>query len=172
MRLRTQLLLVSLLTLALPWAGCQYVREMERAQRQGVEDGLLANATIVASALAARPELLYPYLEVRTATRDPGADVYATASMTRRCSTVTPTTGSSASAVPRAGTTRPRSRVEYVAPVDRSLPQSLRSRATTLSSGSIPRSATSRPRSRDRRIRGTGRLRAALSSSPPPHPAP
>ena len=32
MRLRTQLLLVSLLTLALPWPGCQYVREMERAQ--------------------------------------------------------------------------------------------------------------------------------------------
>ena len=78
MKLRTQLLLVSLLTLALPWAGCQYVREMERAQRQGVEDGLLANATIVASALAARPELIYPYLEIRTAARDPDADVYAT----------------------------------------------------------------------------------------------
>src|SRR6187455_27933 len=77
-KLRTQLLLVSLLTLALPWAGCQYVREMEHAQRRGVEDGLLASATIVASTLAARPELLYPYLEVRTAARDPATDVYAT----------------------------------------------------------------------------------------------
>jgi two-component system, OmpR family, sensor histidine kinase ChvG len=76
-RLRAQLLLVSLTTLALPWAGCQYVREMEHAQRRGVEDTLLASAGIVASALAARPELLYPYLEQRTAPRDRDSDVYA-----------------------------------------------------------------------------------------------
>jgi two-component system sensor histidine kinase ChvG len=120
MRLRTQLLLVSLLTLALPWAGCQYVREMERAQRQGVEDGLLASATIVASALAARPELLYPYLEVRTATRDPGADIYAT-----RVDDATVLDGYADNWVERIGLARapgsdtPSLHVEYVASVDR-----------------------------------------------------
>jgi dedicated sortase system histidine kinase len=120
MRLRTQLLLVSLLTLALPWAGCQYVREMERAQRQGVEDGLLANATIVASALAARPELLYPYLEVRTATRDSVADVYAT-----RVDDATVLDGYADTWVERGGLVRAAGKdtqslgVEYAASVDR-----------------------------------------------------
>jgi dedicated sortase system histidine kinase len=120
MKLRTQLLLVSLLTLALPWAGCQYVREMERAQRRGVEDGLLANATIVASALAARPDLLYPYLEVRTATRDAGADIYAT-----RVDDATVLDGYADTWVERAGLVRAAGkdtqslRVEYAASVDR-----------------------------------------------------
>jgi two-component system, OmpR family, sensor histidine kinase ChvG len=77
MRLRAQLLLVSALTLALPWAGCQYVREMERAQRSGVEDALLGSAAVVASALATQPDLLYPYVEQRTSARDPATDVYA-----------------------------------------------------------------------------------------------
>jgi dedicated sortase system histidine kinase len=77
MRLRGQLLLVSVITLALPWAGCQYVREMERAQRSGVEDALLGSAAVVASALATKPELLYPYVEQRTSARDPTTDIYA-----------------------------------------------------------------------------------------------
>jgi dedicated sortase system histidine kinase len=111
---------VSLLTLALPWAGCQYVREMERAQRQGVEDGLLAGATIVASALAARPDLLYPYLEVRTAARDRGADVYAT-----RVDDATVLDGYADNWVERAGLVRTARKdtasleVEYAASVDR-----------------------------------------------------
>jgi dedicated sortase system histidine kinase len=78
MRLRAQLLVVSLLTLALPWAGCQYVREVERAQRQGIGDALLDGAAIVASSLATRPDLLYPSTELRTAVRDDTADIYAT----------------------------------------------------------------------------------------------
>ena len=37
MSLRRQLLLVSLLLLSLPWAGCQFVREMEAAMQYGQE---------------------------------------------------------------------------------------------------------------------------------------
>ncbi|MBT8135377.1 MAG: hypothetical protein KJO54_00045 [Gammaproteobacteria bacterium] len=58
MRLRTQLLLVSLLTLALPWAGCQYVREFESALRQSQQDSLADGAGAIAAMLAARPNLL------------------------------------------------------------------------------------------------------------------
>ena len=47
MSLRRQLLLVSLLLLSLPWAGCQFIREMEGALRQGQEQALLATATAV-----------------------------------------------------------------------------------------------------------------------------
>ena len=35
MNLRRQLLLVSLLTLMLPWAGCEFIRETEIALREG-----------------------------------------------------------------------------------------------------------------------------------------
>lgn len=58
MRLRTQLLLVSLLTLALPWAGCQYVREFESALRQSQQDSLADGASAIAAMLAERPNLL------------------------------------------------------------------------------------------------------------------
>lgn len=52
MRLRRQLILVSLLTLCLPWAGCQYIREMEDALRQGQSVALLASAKAVAAHIA------------------------------------------------------------------------------------------------------------------------
>ena len=45
MPLRYQLLLLSLLTLLLPWAGCHYAREMESALRDGQEQALLATAS-------------------------------------------------------------------------------------------------------------------------------
>ncbi len=60
MSLRMQLLLVSLLTLVLPWAGCQYVREMEDALRRSHTDALLGNAQAVARQLADRQELIHP----------------------------------------------------------------------------------------------------------------
>ena len=40
MNLRKQLLLVSLLTLILPWAGCEFIRETESALRQGQQQFL------------------------------------------------------------------------------------------------------------------------------------
>ncbi|MGH8264388.1 MAG: ATP-binding protein [Steroidobacteraceae bacterium] len=70
MSLRLQLLLLSLLTLALPWAGCQYAREMENVLRDGQQQALLATTATVASAIAARPDLIYrdPALTARFAT--------------------------------------------------------------------------------------------------------
>src|SRR5690606_2589629 len=50
--LRVQLLAVSVLTLALPWAGVRYVTEMETALRNGLEQSLAASAVTIASALA------------------------------------------------------------------------------------------------------------------------
>ncbi len=58
MTLRSQLFLVSLLMLALPWAGCQYIREMESALRQGHEDALLSTASAVAVMFERRSDLM------------------------------------------------------------------------------------------------------------------
>nr|WP_241262885.1 ATP-binding protein [Parahaliea mediterranea] len=59
--MRRQLILVSLLLLTLPWAGCQFVREIEGALRQGQARALEATAQAVAASFADQPELLYPW---------------------------------------------------------------------------------------------------------------
>jgi signal transduction histidine kinase len=59
MSLRLKLLLLGLLTLALPWAGCQYAREMESALRAGEENSLQAVAQAIAASLQGRGDLLY-----------------------------------------------------------------------------------------------------------------
>src|SRR5690606_15495421 len=51
MRLRRQLLLVSLFILGLPWAGCQHIRQMEAAMRDGQARALTATARAVAARL-------------------------------------------------------------------------------------------------------------------------
>ena len=56
--LRTKLALVALVLLALPWAGYEYVREMERFLLEGQEQALLATARAVATALHDRPNLM------------------------------------------------------------------------------------------------------------------
>jgi dedicated sortase system histidine kinase len=56
--LRTKLALVALVLLALPWAGYEYVREMERFLLEGQEQALLATARAVATALHDRPSLM------------------------------------------------------------------------------------------------------------------
>jgi two-component system sensor histidine kinase ChvG len=53
MSLRFKLLLVALSTLALPWAGWQFVRQTEALLRQGQEQALLASAGTLAKAFAA-----------------------------------------------------------------------------------------------------------------------
>lgn len=58
MRIRTRLLLLGLTTLALPWAGCQYVREMESALRDAERLSLQAIATTIAVSLQGRRDLL------------------------------------------------------------------------------------------------------------------
>jgi dedicated sortase system histidine kinase len=52
MNLRRQLLLVSLLTLMLPWAGCEFIRETEIALRSGQQQMLAGTARAVANSLA------------------------------------------------------------------------------------------------------------------------
>lgn len=56
MNLRRQLLLVSLLTLVLPWAGCEFIRETESALRQSQQQMLSGTAKAVAEALQRYPE--------------------------------------------------------------------------------------------------------------------
>jgi two-component system sensor histidine kinase ChvG len=53
--LRTQLLLVSLTTLLLPWAGCHYVQEMENALRENQSQALQQQAAILAQLLQTTP---------------------------------------------------------------------------------------------------------------------
>lgn len=57
MALRRQLLLLASLTLALPWAGCEYVKEMEATLRQGQEAALTATAQAVAARLVSDDQL-------------------------------------------------------------------------------------------------------------------
>ena len=52
MNLKRQLLLVSLLTLMLPWAGCQFIRETESALREGQQQMLAATARALANSMA------------------------------------------------------------------------------------------------------------------------
>ncbi|MFT4517906.1 MAG: two-component system sensor histidine kinase ChvG [Halioglobus sp.] len=77
MSLRRQLLVVSLLLLSLPWAGCQFIREMEGALRKGQEQSLQATAQAVAAILSDQPQLLYPTTERRGAPPDKRSSVYA-----------------------------------------------------------------------------------------------
>lgn len=73
MSLRLKLLLVALSTLALPWAGWQFVRQTETLLREGQEQALLASAGVLAKVLDARhvnAEIAAPVLYVNHA-RDP-----------------------------------------------------------------------------------------------------
>ena len=68
--LRRQLLAVSLLLLALPWAGCQFVREMESALRSGQEQAVACSAcAIAASRCTGQPMRFAPAPEKRLSPR-------------------------------------------------------------------------------------------------------
>jgi two-component system sensor histidine kinase ChvG len=77
MSLRRQLLLISLLLLSLPWAGCQFIREMEGALRQGQEQSLQATASAVAATLGEQEQLLYPNPARRSSPADQRTSLYA-----------------------------------------------------------------------------------------------
>ena len=55
--LRTQVLLLALILLVIPWVGYRYVLEMERFLREGQERALIATARAVATALHERAAL-------------------------------------------------------------------------------------------------------------------
>ncbi len=63
MKLRTQLVVVSLFALCLPWAGASFIYEMETVLRSGQQDTLAAVAGSVALLVEGRPELLQPLVE-------------------------------------------------------------------------------------------------------------
>ncbi|WP_444887969.1 ATP-binding protein [Microbulbifer sp. VAAC004] len=74
MKLRRQLLLVSLVALALPWAGCQYLRQVDAALAQGQLQALEATAAAIAARLASAPELIAP--DPARHARPPGSQLY------------------------------------------------------------------------------------------------
>src|SRR5262245_59423923 len=59
MSLRLKLLLISLVTLVLPWAGCRYAHEMEETLRAAEKESLGAVARVMADSLQGRADLLY-----------------------------------------------------------------------------------------------------------------
>ncbi len=56
MNLRRQLLLVSLFTLILPWAGCQFIRETESALREEQQHMMSGTARAIADSLSQFPD--------------------------------------------------------------------------------------------------------------------
>ncbi|NNL05654.1 MAG: hypothetical protein HKO85_10240, partial [Xanthomonadales bacterium] len=82
MKLRNQLLTLSLATLLVPWVGWKLVQELEAFLRAGQEDALIATARTMTEALPAaqRGELLArasPNLHLRQLTTAPYIDGYA-----------------------------------------------------------------------------------------------
>lgn len=77
MTLRRQLILVSLLLLTLPWAGCQFLREMELALRQGQAQAIAATALAIADSLSEQPGVLYPNTERLGTPDDANGSLYA-----------------------------------------------------------------------------------------------
>ncbi len=57
MRLRKQLLILSLVTLCLPWVGCQTIREMDSALRDGQTKALAATARAVSARIQSDTKL-------------------------------------------------------------------------------------------------------------------
>ena len=77
MPLRYQLLLLSLLTLLLPWAGCRYAREMESTLRDGQQQSLLATASTLANLLTVKPEAFGTDAATRAPFDARAGDLYA-----------------------------------------------------------------------------------------------
>jgi len=78
MSLRIRLLLLSLLTLVLPWAGCRYARQMEDTLREGQEEALLTTARSIARVVSTETELLYRDPSFSTQFDSKAGDLFAT----------------------------------------------------------------------------------------------
>ncbi|ROS01883.1 dedicated sortase system histidine kinase [Sinobacterium caligoides] len=71
MRLRHQLLIVSLLVLTLPWAAGQFIRELELALQQGQQQTLDASLNAISAVILDQPELFGSDPESYHAANDP-----------------------------------------------------------------------------------------------------
>ena len=76
MSIRFQLLLIAVTTLVLPWAGCQYARELETTLRVSQENSLQAAAATIANALSAQPQRVFPELGDSQGFHPEQGDVY------------------------------------------------------------------------------------------------
>jgi two-component system, OmpR family, sensor histidine kinase ChvG len=76
MRLAGQLLAVSAVTLLLPWAGCQYAREIETALRDGEEQALESTTRLLSAALAPAAADFEAQPERWGTGRNRGTDIY------------------------------------------------------------------------------------------------
>jgi two-component system, OmpR family, sensor histidine kinase ChvG len=61
MKLHSQLIFLSTLTLALPWAGCEYIREMENTLREGQAQNLLSTTKTIAHSLTYEGKDIFQY---------------------------------------------------------------------------------------------------------------
>ena len=77
MSIRFQLLIIALTTLVLPWAGCQYARELETTLRVSQENSLQAAAGTIANALSAQPERVFRDVDDREPFDADRGDLYA-----------------------------------------------------------------------------------------------
>ena len=77
MKLAGQLRAVSAVTLLLPWAGCQYAREIETALRDGEEQALVSTARLLGAALAPSAAEMAADPERWGAARGRNIDIYA-----------------------------------------------------------------------------------------------
>ena len=77
MSLRTKLLLLSLLTLILPWAGWKYAQQMETTLRSGQEAALLVTADVLGRVVASEPELLYRVGDLKETFDPANGDLFA-----------------------------------------------------------------------------------------------
>lgn len=77
MSLRTKLLLLSLLTLILPWAGWKYAQQMETTLRSGQEAALLTTADVLGRVVASEPELLYRVGDLKETFDPANGDLFA-----------------------------------------------------------------------------------------------
>jgi len=75
-RLRSKLLLVSLALLAIPWAGYEYVREMETFLRESKQSTLADNARAVATVMHNRRNLFEPRADISQSINDK-SNIYA-----------------------------------------------------------------------------------------------
>jgi two-component system, OmpR family, sensor histidine kinase ChvG len=76
MRLAGQLLAVSAVTLLLPWAGCQYAREIETALRDGEQQAVVSTARLLGAALAPAAAQFGAEMERWGPARGRGLDIY------------------------------------------------------------------------------------------------
>ena len=76
MSIRFQLLVIALTTLVLPWAGCQYARELETTLRVSQENSLQASAGTIANALSAESQRVFGHVDDRQPFDSDQGDLY------------------------------------------------------------------------------------------------